>query len=238
MSDPVELIFLNPLPFDGRFWAPVQANFGDVRSHRPTISSLGSSLVDAAHAVLELATGDRLVVVGNSVGGSCALEVAAAAPDRVEHVVLIGAKAGHRPEPDYCRWALELLESEGPAEAWDRIWRPLFSPRTPDRIIATARSAALAVPENDLAHGIRQFHGRRDLCRFAAAWPKPITAVSGLDDRAPTPETMRAMTSAAVDGRFNPVADCGHYVSLEAPDTMHSILERVLLEVETGHRGR
>jgi pimeloyl-ACP methyl ester carboxylesterase len=48
--------------------------------------------------VLRLAKGDRLIVVGCSVGGSCALELAVAAPDRIAALVLIGTKAERRPD--------------------------------------------------------------------------------------------------------------------------------------------
>jgi hypothetical protein len=53
------------------------------------------------------------VVVGNSVGGSCALEVARAAPDQVEAVVLVGAKAGVRPDPALRAEAVGTLADGG-----------------------------------------------------------------------------------------------------------------------------
>ena len=67
----------------------------------PTLYSFGESIEDWAKAVLNLATDEALVVVGNSVGGSCALEVARQDPGRVRAIVLIGAKAGLRPDPEF-----------------------------------------------------------------------------------------------------------------------------------------
>jgi 8-oxo-dGTP diphosphatase len=60
-------------------------------------------------------------MVGNSVGGSCALEVALQAPDRVEVIVLIGANAGGRPEP-FRDEAVRVFREKGMDEAWPRYW--------------------------------------------------------------------------------------------------------------------
>jgi len=48
----------------------------------PTLYSFGESIVDWARAVLNLVTEDAFVVVGNSVGGSCSLEIARQDPGR------------------------------------------------------------------------------------------------------------------------------------------------------------
>ena len=65
-------------------------------TYAPTLYPLGDNIEAWAAAVLKLAKGDRLIAVGCSVGGSCALELAVAAPDRIAALVLIGTKAGHR----------------------------------------------------------------------------------------------------------------------------------------------
>lgn len=65
---------------------------------RPNLYGLGESLEAWAGGVLDLVSTGPLILVGSSVGGSCALEVARLAPDRVAAVALIGAKAGHRPK--------------------------------------------------------------------------------------------------------------------------------------------
>lgn len=67
------------------------------RTIAPTLYGFGESIEEWARAILDVASEGPLVVVGNSVGGSCALEVARQAPDRIQAIVLIGAKAGVRP---------------------------------------------------------------------------------------------------------------------------------------------
>ena len=225
---PIELLFLHPLPFDGEFWHPIASRLRPVVCRAPTTYSLGVRLEQVAAALLDLVEGRRLVVVGNSLGGSCALEVALAAPDQVEHLVLIGTKAGHRPEPEYRDWALDLLASNGVGAVWDQVWEPLFSPTTAASIREAAKAKALSMPPDLIAAGIAQFHGRRDLTSVVESWPKPLTVVAGGHDRAPRPEVSQEMARRAPRGALRVVADSGHYVPIEQPSALMSILAEVV----------
>jgi pimeloyl-ACP methyl ester carboxylesterase len=78
---------------------------------------LGTTLEQWAQGVLALVRNEPLVV-GCSVGGSCALEVARAAPDQVRGIVLVGAKAGVRPDPAFRDKTIRLLTDHGIEAAW------------------------------------------------------------------------------------------------------------------------
>jgi pimeloyl-ACP methyl ester carboxylesterase len=93
----LELLFLHALPLDGTMWAAQRHLLPD-STYTLTLYSFGDSVEAWAAGALSLVQGDRLVVVGCSIGGSCALELAAIAPDRVAAIVLIGTKARHRPD--------------------------------------------------------------------------------------------------------------------------------------------
>jgi len=84
----LELLFLHALPLDGSMWAG-QKQLLPGSTYTPTLYPFGDSIEAWAAAALKVAKGDRLVVVGCSVGGSCALELAVAAPERVAALVLI-----------------------------------------------------------------------------------------------------------------------------------------------------
>lgn len=228
-SEPVELLCLHPLPFDGEFWVPLEAKVRDVATYAPTIYSLGQNLQKVAQAILDVVESRRLIVVGNSIGGSLALEVAAAAPDRVEHLVLIGTKAGHRPEPELRDWALELLASQGVEAAWDHLWEPLFSAATDRAVVARARSKVLTMPADLLAAGIVLFHSRLDRNDVIDGWSKPITVVVGSDDTAPKPHLCEEMAWRAKRGVLRVVSDCGHYVPIERPAVLAAILDEVVM---------
>ncbi|TCU10036.1 alpha/beta fold hydrolase [Rhizobium sullae] len=113
----LELSLLHALPLDGTMWAE-QMELLPVVTYTPTFYSFGDRIESWAEKALALTTAKRLVVVGCSVGGSCALEVAALAPDRVAALVLIGTKASRRLDPVYHASALETLHEKGLEAAW------------------------------------------------------------------------------------------------------------------------
>src|SRR6476646_3280874 len=83
-----ELLFLHALPLDGSMWAAQKQRLPG-STYTPTLYPFSDSIEAWAVRALNIAKGDRLVVVGCSVGGSCALELAAIAPGRVAGIVLI-----------------------------------------------------------------------------------------------------------------------------------------------------
>src|SRR4051812_16968516 len=137
-----------------------------------------------AASVLELAGPGQLVLVGNSVGGSCAIEIARLAPERVRLLVLIGAKAGHRPEPEFRDKALRVLAEQGMAGAWAVYWEPLFGPDTDASAVETARQIAFRQDISHIIRGMRVFHSRPDRTAFIEEWNEPVLVVSGEHDSA------------------------------------------------------
>jgi pimeloyl-ACP methyl ester carboxylesterase len=121
----MRLVLLHSLPLDGTMWENcLSIDCDEVIA--PTLYGFGDSLEAWAVGILGLVGGDPFVVAGNSIGGSCALEVAKLAPDSVAGIVLIGAKAGHRREPEFRDEAIRRLSDGGMAEAWPAYWEPLI----------------------------------------------------------------------------------------------------------------
>ena len=92
----IGLLFLHALPLDGRMWTGQVAAF-PTPSYAPTLYRHGGTMRDWAVAALDLVREERIIVVGCSVGGSVALEVARLAPERVAALVLVGTNARHLP---------------------------------------------------------------------------------------------------------------------------------------------
>jgi pimeloyl-ACP methyl ester carboxylesterase len=222
----VRVVLLHALPFDRGMWRAVP-DLAGVETLAPSLYQFGRTLQDWAHGVLALVGEDPLVVVGCSIGGSCALEVARAAPDQVVGIVLVGAKAGVRPDPALRDDAVRLLTRQGMEAAWQAYWRPLFGRNTPAGVLADAHRMALEQDETDVACGVRAFHDRRDLTDFAVGWPKPLVVISGDQDRTPAP-TAAARITAGPDRHFHLIENCGHYVSLERPAELRSIVESTI----------
>jgi pimeloyl-ACP methyl ester carboxylesterase len=230
----VRLVLLHALPFGGDMWR-AERDLLPGATLAPSLYGLGTTLEEWAHGVLALAGDEPLVVVGCSVGGSCALEVACAAPDQVVGIVLVGAKAGVRPEPAFRDEAVRLLTDHGMEAAWRAYWRPLFGRDTPATVLATAHQLALDQDVDAVIRGVRAFHDRRDLTDFALAWPRPLVVISGDQDRTPTPataaRTTTTVTAAAPDRRFHLVRNCGHYVNLERPHRFRALVTHALDQI-------
>ncbi len=218
----MKLRFLHALPFDGRMWDDTTAAWGGP-TDAPDLFARGASIEEWASSVLDQAGSEEFVVVGCSVGGSCALEVARQAPEQVAAIVLVGAKAEVRPEPALRDEAVCLLETEGMSAAWERYWLPLFGDETSAAVKESARDWAMEQDVSVVVNGVRAFHDRSDLSAFAAGWNKPLIGISGATDVAPAPAKLRALTQRP-NRAFHVVANSGHYVNLEQPEVFDRLL--------------
>jgi pimeloyl-ACP methyl ester carboxylesterase len=227
VKEKLELLLLHALPLDGSMWAG-QMELLPGSTHAPTLYPLGESIAAWATEALKLVQGDRLIVVGGSVGGSCALEVAVAAPDRVAALVLIGTKAAHRPDPALHAAALETLQEQGLEEAWRGFWAPLFSSSATSDAVSHAKRIALRQSPQDVARGVIAFHSRPSRDQFLSAFPRSVIVVTGADDSAPGPKTSAAQANSAQHGRLHIIPQCGHYVPLERPEYLNAILREVI----------
>jgi pimeloyl-ACP methyl ester carboxylesterase len=224
-----ELLFLHALPLDGSMWT-AQQRLLPGSTYTPTLYAFGDTLEAWAAAALKMVKGDRLIVVGCSVGGSCALELAAIAPDRVAALVLIGTKAGRRPEP-MLHPSLRTIEENGLEEAWKIYWAPLFSRSARSRATDEGKRITLRQSPQDVARGINVFHTRPSRDQFLATFPRPVIVITGADDVAPGPAVSKAQADSAQSGRLHVIPECGHYVPLERPEVLNPILEEVIAAV-------
>lgn len=76
----MRLVLLHALPLDARMWNSIRMRYPD--AYVPTLYGLGSAVCDWAAAILSACSHEDLLVVGSSIGGSCALEMARTAPTR------------------------------------------------------------------------------------------------------------------------------------------------------------
>jgi pimeloyl-[acyl-carrier protein] methyl ester esterase len=221
------LVLLHPLPLDGTVWSNELALL-DTPVIRPTLYELGESIEEWASAVLDMAGDEPLAIVGNSVGGSCAIEMARMAPERVRVMVLVGAKPGHRREPQARDDALRLLSTEGIEGAWTRYWAPLFAPHTEPAVVDRARQVALRQSVDAVMRGVRVFHGRPDRSEFLRTLDKPVVVLSGAYDTAPGVNASIEIATTLRRGQFELVAGAGHYVPCERPIELTAIVRRAL----------
>ena len=222
----IGILFLHALPLDGRMWS-AQMDLLPGSTYAPTLYGYGDAMRGWATAALSPVKEERIIVVGNSVGGSCALEMASIAPERVAALVLVGTNARHRPNPELHASALHILGQAGVEAAWATFWNPLFADGN-----AEARSQALQLalshPAQDIARGVSVFHTRPDREALLSELDIPVVFVTGADDTAPGPESSARQTGLIRHGRLHVIGDCGHYVPMERPDELNAILREVI----------
>lgn len=228
----IGILFLHALPLDGRMWS-AQADLLPGSTYAPTLYGHGDTIGGWATAALRPVTEERIIVVGNSVGGSCALEVASIAPERVVALVLIGTNARHRPNPEFHASALHILGQAGVEAAWATFWNPLFAAGNAE-VRSQALRLALSHPSEDIARGTTVFHTRPNREALLSELEIPVVFVTGADDTAPGPESSARQAGLTRNGRLHVIEDCGHYVPMERPDALNAILREVIAQVEVG----
>jgi len=210
----VKVVLLHPLPLDARAWDGVTAGL-DHEAIAPTMYALGENIEQWADAILASAGSDTLTVVGNSVGGSCAIEIARLAPTQVRHLILIGTKPGHRPDPGLRDDAIGVLRRHGALPAWRTYWEPLVGPAADEAIRLRLTMIARQQSVSDLIRGVSVFHRRPDRATWLRSWPGPVTIIAGEHDA--TSQAASATAAGLKNGRFTRIRGTGHYVPVEAP---------------------
>ncbi|MBL4907253.1 MAG: alpha/beta hydrolase [Sneathiella sp.] len=224
---PLGLLLLHALPLDGSMWAECM-DLIPGSTFAPTLYGFGSSVEEWAEAAIQLVPNKKFIVVGCSVGASCALEVAVAAPDRIAALVLIGCKADHNPDPEFYFSALEWLGEQGTNLAWEKYWAPLFSKSTAKNILEKAKKNALSQDVQLLANGITAFHTRPSRGQYLADIKVPVAVVTGEEDVAPGLEVSAMQCASVKNSTLHIIPKCGHYVPLEQPQVIRKIILSLL----------
>ena len=207
------VVLLHALPLDARMWEPQLAALEGAVA--PTLYDFPGETMDAwADAVLA-ATPGRLVLVGASMGGYCALAAARRAPERVAGLVLVGSRAdADPPERRGAREAqLETIAGGGAAALWDSMAQNLFPDGADPAVVESARALALEQDPAGLARAVRAIRDRRDTRDVLAVLNERSLAIFGDRDPIAPPAEVEAPYKLVVAG-------AGHLVGLERPDVV------------------
>jgi pimeloyl-ACP methyl ester carboxylesterase len=190
-----------------------------------TFKALAAALRDAldAHGI------GRATLVGHSMGGMVAQEVAATWPERVERLVLYAttpAFGGRDPSfaADFLRARLAPLEGgRTMAAAAPDMLADMFEDDADPDAMPQAIAALSAVPEAVYRETVRcltTFDRRADLSRIAA----PTLLIAGERDQAAPLRTMQRMADAIPGARFAMLPGTGHLAHLERPAAFRAAL--------------
>jgi 3-oxoadipate enol-lactonase len=240
-GDGPPIVLLHAGIVDSRAWEPVAtrlaaAGFRVVAFDRRGTGHSITDDIDFSHRddvrrVMDALSVDRACLVGNSIGGQIAVDVAVESPDRVAALVAVAANVGgFEPEPTPEEATLfeemERLEEHGTPEdiaAFDlRLW--VDGPGQPVTRVAPAIHDLAGVMARQAADPSR-VRGRPVPLRPRAAerigaLTMPVLAIAGELDVSDVPATARWLETTVPGARALILPDVGHLVGLEAPERL------------------
>jgi 3-oxoadipate enol-lactonase len=172
-------------------------------------------------ALLDALRIERASFCGLSLGGAVAMQLAVAAPERVERLVLASTAARFRYAEAYGERA-ELVRREGLEPIADTVVSRWFTPAFRDarpEVVRRYRAMLVATPPEGYARcceAVRDFDLRRDLPSISA----PALVVAGADDPAVPPEDAPRVP----DARTVVLPAAAHLANVEQPGHFSDVL--------------
>lgn len=238
------LLFLHGIGGNSRNWEAQLAHFAprykaaawDARGYGETggaVERFGQFADDAAAVISAL--GSPAHVVGLSMGGRIALDLAARYPKHVKSLTLANTSAGSAetaaPEKIAAFLALRLkpLVEEGlaPADIAETIVSgiegPNISPQAREALLDSHRR----LHKDGYIAAMRAVTGFTAIADFATI-AVPTLVLTASEDRVAPPAHARAMAGRIPGARFVQIEGCGHISNIEAPEAFNTALGEFL----------
>ena len=205
----MKAVLLHPWPKDERVWERQLEVLPDAVT--PRLYGRGPSIHDWAAQILREVEGE-LVVVGASMGGYVALEMARHAPNRIRGLALVGSRADADTE-ERRAFRDELIEQLRGG------WRH--------------QDAVPTVDNDELIDAQRAIQLRRAADDVVQSFPGPLLVIVGDRDEVVSVDYARSVADLAPRGRLAVVAGAGHLVAVDRPDEVNRLLLELLDECRT-----
>ena len=193
------------------------------------LESLESVQAMAAHTagVIDALALQRPVVMGHSMGGAVAIELALAHPDALGGMVIVGSLAKFPPLPDE---AFKPLRDVVQGRARRSFPREAYSPSTPDEVVhrgwmEDAKTDPRVMLGDLLA--LRGWAAEQRLDEIAA----PTLVIWGEDELPPMRDGGLALSQGIAGARTLTVPEAGHMVHFEKPDAVADAVRSFLEEL-------
>lgn len=199
------------------------------------------TLAAAAIRLLDAHRARRAAIVGHSMGGMIAQEIAARYPERVQGLVLFATTAafGGRDPMFRMKFLADRLAPLDRGLAPGDIARPLvagmFGPEPPhgarERAIASMAAISPAAYRQAL-NCIVSFDRKADLVRIAC----PTLVLAAERDTLAPPRTMERMAGAISGAVYRCLAGAGHLANMENPAAFNAEIGRLLNNISGASR--
>ena len=178
---------------------------------------------------------ERFAIVGFSLGGIVALEVAARAPDRVLGLALLDANGRDVPEELHsARRAIPAQAVSHAALIVDTLWPTYVAPaRAGDAALrALIVDMAERAPEDAAVEQTELALSRIDSRPRLSALAMPALVLAGAEDAVSPLEIQRELADGLPDATLKLIPDAGHFAPLEAPDACAEAVRTWLARVD------
>ncbi|BDY05186.1 alpha/beta fold hydrolase [Ferrimonas sp. YFM] len=248
------LLFGHSYLWDSAMWAPqIEALSQHYRCIVPDLWGHGASgalpgetrnlkgLAEDMLVLMDALEVERFSIVGLSVGGMWATELAQLAPSRIQSLVLMDTFVGLEPEVTHKKYFAMLAAIEEarqvPAPLLDQIVPLFFATDVAERHPQLAqgfRDSLANLPESRIDDTVRLgriIFGRRDQVDDLAKLALPVLIMVGQEDRARTVLESYLMLDEITGAEMVEIPKAGHISTLENPEFVNrhllAFLERV-----------
>lgn len=213
-------ILIPGLVSDGRVWQALAENLAS----RGEVFSADITALDRipamAETLLRQTRGD-LVVVGHSLGGRVAIEIAHQAPDRVRALVL--ANTGHAPKKDGEEVRRQSMVDLGHCsmQALAELWLPpMLDPMrvSDNQLMDALRRMVVQAGAETHARQIQALVHRPDASLTLPHVTCPVLLLTGVQDSWSPEAQHREMAAMVKDATLEVIDEAGHFLPIEQPE--------------------
>lgn len=234
------IVFIHGHPFDRRMWRPQLGGLaGQAHLVAPDLPGYGSSpargetmtmrvLADSVVALLDALGIERTIVVGLSMGGLVAMEIALSRPERISGLVLAATTAASvTPEEAASRRAAAAeMEANGMLKVALEMTGKLFGARArrDPALVSGMFEMMLSAPPAGAAAALRGRAERPDYSSLLPSLAMPVLVVVGDEDAYSTSQVTAELVGSLRSPQVLKLAGVGHLPNLEEPDTFNAAL--------------
>lgn len=238
-SGDVPIIFLHYFGGSSRTWKPVVDLLKDrFRCIAIDLPGFGSSsplpspasverVAGKVNALLEKLRLKKYVLVGHSMGGKIAMQIATASPPTVRQLILV-APSPPTPEPMSEQETKELLAAFGNAQAFEKIAKGLVAEPLVETALKKIVDDNLRIQQPAWADWI-EAGSKEDISTTVKKIHAPVLVISGEKDPNFSTQFLQKEVGGHLPGaRFVEIKNAGHLLPVEAPEMLAQTIVRTI----------